>query len=371
MKRILFILPHLRGTGTERVNVMLMRGLAQRGWQTRLLLINGEIVPWDDGLDDLDIVWALEPGGSKLRHAGKLMCVLLREARQADLLIGGMELTCTYLAAIAGSIYRKPVLGWIHIDFDHFPAARRPWHYLCCQLFYPRLAAVVGVAQGTAAAFGRYVPRIKDRLHVIYNAIPVEEIRRQVGEASSSAGKTPLVAGLGRLVRQKGFDILIRAHARLIQQGIDHRLLIIGEGEERSSLEALARDLGVADSVEMPGFMANPFAALQAADVFAFPSRFEGMGVALVEALALGKAVISSDYKSGAAEILDNGEYGLLVPVEDVEALADGLKRLLLDEALASHYRTKACQRAEHFSPGSFLDQAEELIKQALTDRME
>jgi glycosyltransferase involved in cell wall biosynthesis len=140
------------------------------------------------------------------------------------------------------------------------------------------------------------------------------------------------------LVPQKGFDILIRAHHLLLQRNIEHRLLIIGEGPERSSLESLAAALGVADTVDMPGFQSNPFPSLQQADIFAFPSRFEGLGLALVEAMALGKPVVSCDCPSGPAEILQQGESGILVPTENPAAMADALEQLLGSSELEDGY---------------------------------
>lgn len=362
MRKVLIILPFLQAGGTERVNVQIMRSLTQRGYQTRLFLVNHEIITWDDGLDDLSIIWGLEQDESRLWHLKKLLQALLREARQADVIIGGMELTSTYLAAWASMISRRPSVGWVHIDLDDFPAAHDTVHRLVSRCLYPQLQAVVAVSKGTARAAGRFVPAIRERLRVIYNPVDIEAVRRKAGEYTGSDNKVPVVAGLGRLVPQKGFDILIRAHHLLLQRNIEHRLLIIGEGPERSSLESLAAALGVADTVDMPGFQSNPFPSLQQADIFAFPSRFEGLGLALVEAMALGKPVVSCDCPSGPAEILQQGESGILVPTDDPVAMADALKQLLGSSELRTAMGSKAWQRAEDFRPDIATDQIEELL---------
>jgi len=107
------------------------------------------------------------------------------------------------------------------------------------------------------------------------------------------------------------------------------RLLIFGEGPERPQLEALASTLGISDDLVLPGFVENPYAAFSRAALFVLSSDYEGLGNVLIEALACGCPVVSTDCPSGPAEILDGGRYGELVPVNDTEALAAAMIRTL------------------------------------------
>ena len=137
-----------------------------------------------------------------------------------------------------------------------------------------------------------------------------------------------MVLAAGRLVALKGFDTLLRAFARVRQQ-MPARLVILGEGSERSNLERLAAELGVAADVDMPGFDPNPFRYMKRAGVFVLSSRYEGLPNVLIQAMACGCPVVSTDCPNGPAEILDGGRYGPLVPVDDVEALAYAMAQAL------------------------------------------
>jgi glycosyltransferase involved in cell wall biosynthesis len=141
----------------------------------------------------------------------------------------------------------------------------------------------------------------------------------------------PVVLAAGRLVALKGYDTLLRAFARVRQETFA-RLVILGEGPERPNLERLAAELGVAADVDMPGFDPNPFRYMKRAGVFVLSSRCEGLPNVLIQALACGCPVVSTDCPSGPSEILDGGRYGALVPVDDVEAMAGAIVRALLGQ---------------------------------------
>jgi len=121
---------------------------------------------------------------------------------------------------------------------------------------------------------------------------------------------------------------LLRAFA-LVRRKRMARLLIFGEGEERDTLEKLARELGVEEDVDLPGFVENSFSYLRRATAFVLSSLYEGLPTVLIEALASGCSVISTDCPGGAREILANGKYGDLVPVGDADAMADAICRIL------------------------------------------
>jgi glycosyltransferase involved in cell wall biosynthesis len=139
----------------------------------------------------------------------------------------------------------------------------------------------------------------------------------------------PVVIGIGRLVAQKNFRLLIDAFALVKRDHPTARLVILGEGEERGMLEAQIRRLGLQQSVSLPGFVDNPYACLARARVFVLSSDFEGLPTVLIESLAVGTPVVSTDCASGPREVLQDGALGELVPVGEVEAFARGIGRAL------------------------------------------
>jgi len=138
------------------------------------------------------------------------------------------------------------------------------------------------------------------------------------------------VLGIGGLRQQKDFGTLIRAFAQLCRSR-EARLIILGQGRQAARLQRLARRLNVADKVDLPGFAANPYAYLAAASLFVLSSRWEGLPNVLIEALALGTPVVSTDCPGGASEILEGGRHGILVPTQDWRAMGDAMASTLTD----------------------------------------
>ena len=129
---------------------------------------------------------------------------------------------------------------------------------------------------------------------------------------------------MGRLTHQKDFSTLIRAVSKVLNEtGV--KLVIVGEGDDRADMEKLIRELGIHESCELPGFVGNPYSYLKNTDVFVLSSRWEGLPNALLQALAVGTPVVSTDCPSGPREILEHGRWGRLVPVEDVDAMASAI----------------------------------------------
>jgi glycosyltransferase involved in cell wall biosynthesis len=148
--------------------------------------------------------------------------------------------------------------------------------------------------------------------------------REPVDHPWFAPGEVPVVLSAGRLTRQKDFPVLIRAFSR-VYASRRCRLVLLGEGEERRSLEALLEDLGLRQCVSLQGFVRNPFAYMRRAAVFALSSAWEGLPGALIQALACGVPVVATDCENGPREILHDGRFGRLVPVGDVPALANAI----------------------------------------------
>jgi glycosyltransferase involved in cell wall biosynthesis len=136
------------------------------------------------------------------------------------------------------------------------------------------------------------------------------------------------VLSVGRLSKQKDFGTLLRAFAR-VREDRPARLVILGDGPERSMLESLISELGLDEVAALPGWVANPYPWMAHAGVYVLSSRWEGLPSVLIEALYCGVPIVATDCLSGPREILEGGEHGLLVAVGDVDALARGIESAL------------------------------------------
>ncbi|HKA14197.1 MAG TPA: glycosyltransferase, partial [Myxococcota bacterium] len=213
-------------------------------------------------------------------------------------------------------------------------ASARRWRVLPVveSRWYPRADAILAVSEGVADDLARTTGLSRARIAVTYNPVITDEVlaaaREPVAHAWLRSGEPPVVLGVGKLRPQKGFDVLLRAFARVRAERAA-RLVILGEGPQRRALERLASELGIARDVALPGFAANPFAWMAKCAVFALSSRWEGLPGALIEALACGCAVVSTDCPSGPAEILEAGRLAPLVPVGDPVALGAAIARAI------------------------------------------
>jgi glycosyltransferase involved in cell wall biosynthesis len=205
----------------------------------------------------------------------------------------------------------------------------------------------------------------QNKTHVIHNPIVLDHIRLRAREMPEDlpASDLPTVITIGRHVAQKDHETLIRAFA-LARQHVPARLVILGQGPLRRELEQMAQDLSIADSIIFAGWSSNPFAWLSRSDLFVLSSRFEGFGNVIVEAMACGLPVISTDCPSGPREILRDGNDGVLVPVGNVDALASAITDVLSNERMRSHLARKAVQRATDFDISVIAPQYEALLRQ-------
>lgn len=193
---------------------------------------------------------------------------------------------------------------------------------------YPFADQVIVTSGGVADDMAAYTGLRRDLIRVVpspvvpewlFSARPPRPDHPWIGHPH-----TPLILSAGELCARKGFDTLLRAFARLRTRR-PCRLMILGRGGSREGLLRLAAQLGVADDFSLPGFVPDPYGYMAHADLFAFSSRWEGLGFVLIEALAVGTPVVSTDCPSGPREILGDGRYGPLVPVDDDAALAEAM----------------------------------------------
>jgi glycosyltransferase involved in cell wall biosynthesis len=336
---IALFLPSVRGGGAQRVVVNLAQGMSERGLSVDLVLTAAVGV----FLDQLPpAVRLIDLGAGRLvRSVGPLVGYLRRE--RPRILVSSMShanLVALWAARLAGQ--GTPVMVTEHNTMSRAagegPLARRLWPPLL-RAFYPWAASVVAVSRGAAEDFALTSGFPRERVEVVYNPVITPEImalaRHTPDHPWFAGGGPPVILAVGRLTPQKDFPTLLRAFAQ-VRRRRPARLLILGEGEERAALEALAAELGVAADVALPGFRENAMAYMAGSALFVLSSAWEGLPTVLIEALAAGTRVVSTDCPSGPREILQDGRLGSLVPVGDVIALADAMTDALARPAVSA-----------------------------------
>ncbi len=197
---------------------------------------------------------------------------------------------------------------------------------------YPQADMIIAVSQGVGRDVARITRIPLERIHVIPNPVVTPEMstlaQAPVDDPMFAQGSPPVILGAGGFRRQKDFPTLLRAFAR-VRKERPACLVILGRGRGRPRLEALAKKLGIEKDFCLPGFVTNPYAYMAQSALFVLSSAWEGLANVLVEALAVGTPVVSTDCKSGPREILQNGRYGPLVAVGDVEGLSKAILETL------------------------------------------
>lgn len=212
---------------------------------------------------------------------------------------------------------------------------------------YPQADTIIAVSQGVAQDVARNTGIPLQQIRVVPNPVVTPELRRLAQEPVVhpwfAKDSPPIILGVGGFRRAKDFPTLLRAFAR-VRRETPARLVILGKGRQRSRLEALAEKLGVKKDFSLPGFVTNPYAFMARSDLFVLSSLWEGSPNALTEALAVGTPVVATDCESGSREVLQGGLYGPLVPVGNVEALAEAMLETL-ENPLDSRFLQSAVGR--------------------------
>ena len=330
---IAFFLPSVRTGGAQRVVVNLTQGLAARGLPVDVVLATAdgaflEQLPRAVRVVDL--------------RAGRLMRSVLPLARylrreRPRVLVSSMS-HANLIALWAGKLSggRTPIVVTEHSTMSQANAVPRQFDGrflpLLLRSFYRWAASVVAVSKGVADDFAHTSGFSRDRIEVVYNPVITPAFTEIAGRKADhpwfGAGDPPVILGVGRLTPAKDFPTLIRAFAE-VRRRRPARLMIIGEGPQRPQLEALIRELQMGEDITLPGFRENAAAYMAASAVFVLSSAWEGLPTVLIEALAAGARVVSTDCPSGPREILQGGRLGRLVPVGDASALADAIGETL------------------------------------------
>ena len=201
---------------------------------------------------------------------------------------------------------------------------------------------IICVSKDVKKVFDSRYPIFKERTEVIYNLIDKKKIinKSNLMKINLKNKSDINIIAVGRLAKEKGFDLLLKAHKILIEEKVLHNIYILGEGPERKNLEKQIKKFSLENSFFLLGFKENPYPFIKEADVFIMPSRYEGYPIALMESIVLGKPIISTN-STGTKELLGNGEYGALVNANSVEELAVELKNMILNKERRKFFSKK------------------------------
>lgn len=327
---ILCFLTDLDGGGAQRTMVNLVNGLSAGGTAVELVVVRGDGSARDWLSGDVALV-DLKCGHTR----GSVLALRsLLKARHPRILFSTM-LDANIVASMATvGLARRPALIHretnSHIARGDIGSLRR----MGARWAYRRADRIIALSEGVGHELTALYGLPEGQTQTIHNPVDISGIlsaahsaRVQPAPWGDWASGAPVILGAGRLTHQKGFDLLLRAVARL--QDISVRIVLLGDGPDRPKLERLGKELGLDDRLLMPGFVADPERWMVHADQFVLSSRWEGFGHVIVEAMACGLPVMATDCPFGPADIIEHGQTGILVPPDDIGALADGISRLL------------------------------------------
>ena len=347
--KLSLFLPSLEGGGAERVFVELSKQFVALGCSVDLVLASAHgpyrnEVPADVRMIDLGASGVLASLPSLVRY--------LRTERPQVMLSGLDHANIIGLLACAISRTRtRCVISVRCVPTAMYREDRSVRGFSTLQLMkllYRFADGIIGNSAAVAADLSRSFGVAPSRITTILNPIDVDRVTREslirLSHPWANAAGTPIILSVGSLTVVKDFLTLVRAFS-IIRQRRDCRLVILGEGPERPPLERLIRDLGVQADVHLPGFVSNPFSWMKCAAVFVSSSLTEGCPNALMQALACGTAVVSTDCVGGSAEVLQGGKWGRLVPVRNPGAMAAGILA-----TMDSASRPDVRQRASEFA---------------------
>lgn len=288
---------------------------------------------------------------------------LKRLLKDADAVI---DFDATFYTSLRG--VKKPVVGFYHFSIEE-NLKRNRRHTMRQMQGMSDYTAIALLSDVMMDEGRRLFPSLSDKFVRIYNGYDAAELRRRGEQPVTDRIEQPYFVAVQRLEEtQKDVTTLLHAYASARKETLSKRmtlpdLVIVGTGRDAERLQALAKQLGVDDTVRFLGFRmdAAPYIANSIALILS--SKYEGFGLVIVEAMILGRPVIATDCPTGPAEILDDGGYGILTPPGDVRALADAMSLVACDEEVRQSLARKSMERAEMFDIKISLDKLFELCQ--------
>lgn len=364
-KKVMFFLEHLEGGGAEKVAVDVLNKIDKKKYNITLVLLFGMGVNIKNLDQEINVKTIVKKPfgriGNKIvfnfmKYMPELFYKLFMP-KESHIEVAFLEGFATKIISYSTNKESKKI-AWVHTDLSQNRwttyAYKRNEEISC----YRKFDDVVFVSKDAYLGFDKVFNVDNINKHIVYNPIIIENIITKSKEREISYNEFTIVS-VGRLVNIKGFDRLIKAHAKLVGR-FPHSLVIIGEGEERRNLEQLVNTLGVNGSVDIMGFIENPYPYIKAANLFVSASKTEGYGVAVAEAILLEKPVMITNI-TGTLEILGDKENGVVCE-NSQEGIEKGLEYILQNKNLLQYYEKKSRERRSFFQYNTRINEIEEIF---------
>ncbi len=355
-KRISLFIANLTIGGAERVAVNLANQLSEMGYQVEVIVVT------DGGELADDLVPTVEQSTlpvDRMRRAAVPLAQHIRRTRPTALISFMTGANVMAILATKVAVVSTTVIATEHSTQSHKRGMTTKPEIILAKHIYSFANYVVGVSEGVSEDIRKWARVSDDKVVTIYNPTihmnQIGTIYQPPSHPWFQSDDIEVVLSVGRHAEEKDYQTLIRSFSLLLEERKNARLMLLGGGKLTSEYESLIAELNIESHVALPGFVRQPYPYMAHADVFALSSRVEGLSLVLIEAMACGTPVVSTDCPSGPSEILAGGEYGELVPVGDPTLLKNALIRTLskrVDEELlknrASDFSTqKAATRYE------------------------
>ncbi|KAA9395875.1 glycosyltransferase [Haloarcula sp. CBA1130] len=361
-----FFIPDLSVGGAEQVAITIVNGLAERGYDIDLLLsrASGELQSeLSEQVSVVELPPSKTPAVGVAAHLPSLVSYLHREKPAA--LFPHLEhpsIVCLTINRLLDT--DTTVIPTQHSAFGH-GVESTPKDRVVERVvphLYPASDQIISVSEGVADSLVNQTPVDRGDVSVLHNPVDVERIRERASQPVDhdwvENSDRDVVLFVGRHAGQKNLNGWVRAFEQVVDRNPDVRAIIAGKGQCREDVVATVEQRGLSDVVSLPGYVDNPYRYMSKADTFLLSSRYEGLPTVLIECLSVGCPVVSTDCPSGPREILSDGEYGTLVPVGDVDGLANAVCDTLASPPDPERLRS----RAGDFSPQPVFDEYERFL---------
>ncbi len=373
-KKILFVIPSLAGGGAERALVLVLRYLDRSRFDPVVVIFTQRNDYQKEIPSDIKII--------SLNKRGRLDFFRLVVSLSKVIRKESPALICTFLTyanylSIVAKLFSNKKIPLLLAEQSNLSCCMKQTRLAFLKTFlirnlYPKSDGIIAVSEGVRDDLVNNFRVSIEKCTVIYNSVEFNRIQSLIKEevacSSFAENEVPLLLACGRLTTQKNYPMLFQS-MQLVLKKASARLLILGEGEERSSLESYAKELEIQNAVVFLGFQKNPFKYIEKATLFILSSSWEGFGNVLVEAMACSVPVISTNCPSGPSEIITDGVNGRLVRVGDEKMLANTILQLLNDSPLRNKLATNGKKRANDFIAENIVKKYERLFEEITQER--
>lgn len=372
MVKILFLIPNLGQGGAEKVLVNLVNNINSKIFDVTVMTLYDEGENKEFLSNKIKYKSCLASSFTGVAHVLKLFSPkvlyskLIKE--HYDIVVSYLEGQTARIVSGCQDLDTKTI-SWIHVEQHTKKQMARVFRSIKeMERCYKTFDQIVCVSEFVKKDFTSMIPI--ENVSVVYNTIESDKIRNLAQEKieQSLFSKNEInICGIGTLKESKGFDRLLRVHARLREDGYPVHTYILGKGPELNNLKKLVNELDITESINFLGYKMNPYKYLKQSDVFTCTSFAEGFSTAATEALILGRAVCTVEV-SGMKEMLgENNEYGIITKNNE-EEFYKGLKSLVDDKQLLNYYKKQAVLRGKEFNTENTVKEVEKLFLRVLED---